>query len=72
MYNIFVIEGEPSDGTYMYRYVASMTVLAIDKQTAIQYASHKDMLLGDSSKWTVTEHLLDSPGIVDYSYTQDY
>ena len=72
MYKLYVIEGEPSSGSYMFSYIRSMTVLAIDKESAIQQATNVDGLLGDPSNWTITEVMLDCPGVVDYSYTQDY
>ena len=72
MYKLFVVEGEPSSGSYMFSYVRTITVLAIDKQSAIQYAVGVDGLLGDPDGWTITEVMLDCPGVVDYSYTKDY
>ena len=72
MYKLFVVEGEPSSGSYMFSYVRSVTVLAIDKESAIQYALSVDGLLGEPETWTITEVMLDCPGVVDYSYTKDY
>ena len=72
MYKLFTIEGEATDGTYMFTYVQSMTILAIDQQTAIDYANINGQLLGDVSSWNITEHSIDCPGIIDYSYSRDY
>ncbi len=72
MYKVFEIHGEPTDGTYMSAYVASVVVVAIDKESAIYAAQRDDKLLGEPKDWTVEEIDTSVPGVKSHNYTQDY
>lgn len=69
--NIYIISGEPTDGSYMYAYVSSLSILADSEQEALEMAKNNGGLLGKSDKWTI-ELVTQKNGVFHESVTQDY